>query len=113
MAKHMRMHVRAGQCYEDWVKGDDGHYERAFLTTPSELPGIQHNAMLYIRRAGRQPLVTQFDEDHDPIGPQLRTNLHVTGFIISEMSQDPTKYPPRVKLTKKGKAYVIAHYSED
>jgi hypothetical protein len=32
-------------------------------------------ALLYISNTGGSPNITQFDEDHEPIGPRLREQL--------------------------------------
>ncbi len=43
---------------------------------------IQKRALEYIRNAGGSPEIAWFDDDNEPIGPQLRSDLRKPGMII-------------------------------
>lgn len=45
------------------------------------LTPIERAALLYIENAGGSPTVTQFDDDHDPIGARVRGDLLRDGWI--------------------------------
>ena len=61
-------------------------------------------AIEYIRNAGGSPEVARFDDDHDPIGPQLRADLRKAGYV--QQRQDAFTETLHIELTEAGKAAI-------
>jgi len=47
----------------------------------AEVHDMERRALEYIRNAGGAPEINWFDDDHDPIGPQLREQLGKKGMV--------------------------------
>jgi len=63
---------------------------------------LQRRALEYIRNAGGSPEVAWFDDDHDPIGPQLRSDLRRMG--VAEELDDRFTEKRRIVLTDVGRS---------
>jgi hypothetical protein len=62
---------------------------------------MQRRALKYIRNAGGSPEVSWFDDDHEPIGPQLRADLRGMGYATQR--QDGLTEKLHVELTEAGR----------
>ena len=65
---------------------------------------MQKRALEYIRNAGGSPEVTWFDDDHEPIGPQLRSDLRAAG-LVTERDDGATE-KKHIDLTDAGRAAI-------
>jgi len=64
------------------------------------------NALRYVRNAGGSPEVEWFDDDHDPIGPDLRRDLLEDKLIT--IQQDRFINADVIVLTVEGEKILIA-----
>jgi hypothetical protein len=62
------------------------------------IPPLHKEALEYIRNTGGEPEVAWFDEDHAPIGPELRRDLTKAGLVKIE----PDPLGDRITLTAEG-----------
>lgn len=68
---------------------------------------LQRRALEYIRNAGGSPEVSWFDDDHDPIGPQLRSDLRRMGMVKER--EDGFTEKRHIELTEVGRDELRAH----
>ena len=61
---------------------------------------IQRRALEYIRNAGGSPEIGWFDDDHEPIGPQLRADLRNAGW--AKQRKDSFTETWHIELTEAG-----------
>lgn len=62
---------------------------------------MHKTALEYIRNAGGAPEVAWFDDDHEPIGPNLRADLGRAG-LVNEYEDGATE-TKHIELTDAGK----------
>jgi hypothetical protein len=67
---------------------------------------LHKQAMQYIHNAGGAPEVEWFDDDHEPIGPNLRNDLAAAGMVSIISSPDEEE---RIVLTGDGKKFLGLH----
>ena len=63
---------------------------------------LHRRAIEYIRNAGGSPEVAWFDDDHEPIGPQLRADLRKDGYATQR--HDAFTMKLHIELTEAGAA---------
>jgi hypothetical protein len=61
---------------------------------------IHQRALEYIDNAGGEPKIEWFDDDHEPIGLQLRADMKKAGLITE--ADGKIMRPAKVKETKRG-----------
>lgn len=69
----------------------------------AEIHDLERRALEYIRNSGGTPEVAWFDDDHDPIGEQLRSAL--TEKRLASIFQD-SDGRSRLELTEAGQAAI-------